>query len=203
MNALKAVALVGLLVASHASAEEAPARGNPPSLEELRRIVLEKGVRPKLASIESAGPAASADATSETEGVEDASPRRLVFWTKTERITQCVVVAVLGAAIDTEDPAESEETTRFGAYVRVQSGPLARVGADHPRFAELAEYMLDRNFARAGAQCARDAADGEVVVRADVPCSRGVAGDDFVQALESVLGAADEESVRIAAILGE
>ncbi len=124
---------------------------------------------------------------------------RLVFWTKTKRLTQSLVVAVIGG----EGSGEKGDGEGRRAYVRIQSAGLARVPDAHPRIAAVMAYMLDRNFAMTGAQFARDASDGEVVMRADVPCASGLADDDFLQALESVLGAADEESPRLAALIGE
>lgn len=205
MRATAAGALAGALLVSAARAEDAPARtpgprpSAPPTLEWLRECVLRKGVSAKLAKIETT-PEGGEGAREGAAGSEIDLPsdqlRRLVFWTRTRRITQSVVVAVL------EAPEVAGRESR-GAYVRVQSAGLARVPPGHPRLAKLMAYMLDRNFVLTGAQFARDASDGEVVIRADVPCASGLAEGDFLLCLESVLAAADAESARIGSILEE
>ena len=162
---------------------------HPPTLEELRDLLVRHGVPSGLVRIEEPGAPPEGARISRRPG--DVGLRRLVFWTKTRELTQTVIVAVI------EGPPGEEEKS----WVRVQSADLARVPEGHPGLPRLMAYMLDRNFAMTGAQFARDASDGEVVVRADLPCAAGVSGTDFVQAVESVLRAADEESARVAAVL--
>jgi len=155
----------------------------PPTLEHLREILVRRGVPPRLARIERAAPEA------DDSGRVGGGVPRLVFWVKTKRLLQTIVVAVTACE------------SGGGAYVRVQSAGLARAPAGHTRLAELMVYMLDRNFVMSGVQFARDATDGEVVLRADVPCAGGADEALFIQAVESVLRAADEEAPRLGAIL--
>lgn len=146
----------------------------PPSLEHVRDILIRHGVPPRLVRIEQA-PAG------QTQGTP-----RLVFWTKTKRFTQTVVVAMTGE----------------GNFLRLQSAALERVGADHIKLAMLMTYMLDRNFVLTGAQFARDASDGEIVLRSDLPCPGGNIDEKaFLQTLDVLLQTADEERPRLAAIL--
>ena len=179
-----------------ASARAGDAGGSsPPTLEEHRDCLLRYGVPPRLVRIEEAAvsPAEPVAREASDQGTPRPSdlPRRLVFWTKTGEITQTVIVAVI------EGPPGREEER----YVRIQSAGLASAPDGHARLAELMAYMLDRNFAMTGAQFARDAADGEVVLRADVPCSKGIADADFTQAVESVVRAAEHEGLSLAAVL--
>ena len=180
-----------LLVAtlSRAESEDAarwPAVGSPrsagpsvkPTLEWLRDAIVKRGVPPRLVRIEhpEEGPASSSG-----------QRPRLVFWTRTRRITQTVVVATTGDA--------------EARYVRIQSARLGQAPADHPRLAEVMSYLLDRNFAMAGAAFARDAADGEIVLRAELPTGEGLTGDEFTRALEVLLRVADEEAPRLEGML--
>ena len=177
------VLVVGIVVftstrspAAEPTTADAP-KGSAPSLEWLREAIIRRGVTGRLVRIEKL----PEDATNPAAGAG-----RIVFWTKTKRITQTVVIAVVAN----------------DAYVRIQSCDLATVRKDHPRFADFMAYALDRNFAMSGVQFARDANDGEVVLRSDVPCANGVIEEDFVQVLEAVVRAADDESPRLWALVG-
>ena len=79
----------------------------------------------------------------------------------------------------------------------------ARSCARHPRLVEVMAYLLDRNFAMSGAQFARDAADGEIVLRTELAAREGLSESEFGRALDILLRAADEEAPRIEAMLGE
>jgi hypothetical protein len=164
--------------------EDAASDGNDviaPTLEWLRECVIRRGVAARLVRIE----ALEDDGEAFAASAEDA--RRIVFWTKTRRLTQTVVIAIVAG----------------GSYVRIQSCDLARADASHAKLQQLMTYVLDRNFAIVGAQFARDATDGEVALRSDVPCSTGIRRDAFLQVLERVLTTADDEAPRLWALLGD
>jgi hypothetical protein len=163
-----------------AGGSKRPEVGPRPTLAWLRDCIVKRGAPPRLVKVESV-------ASERLEGEPDEGSRRIVFWTKTRRLTQTVIVAIVAG----------------GAYVRVQSSKLAIVPGAHPRLLEVMSYMLDRNFAMSGAQFARDATDGELVVRADVPCAHGLREKDFLRVLETVLRTADDETPRLRVVLGE
>lgn len=169
-----------VLAASLSQAESGEAAPAPltPTLRWLRAVIVKRGVPPKFVRIEQS-----------EEGDASARVPRLVFWVRTRRITQTVVIAIVGEA---------------GArYVRIHSARLARAPADHPRLVEVMAYLLDRNFVMSGAQFARDASGGEIALRAELAVGEGLSESEFNRALETLLRTADEEAPRLAGVLGD
>ena len=185
------VAGVFLAAATFARAEsEGPSSVRvTPTLEWLRDAIVKRGVPPRFVRL-------AVELAVELEEPGDATAARLprlVFWTRTRRLTQTVIVAVVADA-DAGGPP---------ACVRIQSAGLGLAPAGHPRLVEVMAYLLDRNFAMSGAQFARDAADGEIVLRTELAAREGLSEGEFGRALDILLRAADEEAPRIEAMLGE
>ena len=169
-----------VLAASLSPAESEDAAPTPvtPTLEWLRDVIVRRGVPPRFVRIERP-----------EEGDAPARRPRLVFWTRTRRITQTVAIVIVGEA--------------DARYVRIHSARLARAPADHPRLVEVMAYLLDRNFVMSGAQFARDATGGEIALRAELALGEGLSEGGFNRALETLLRAADEEAPRLAGVLGD
>lgn len=156
------------------------------NLETIRSLLEKKGVGKQFLFMENLNEKNSnqEDASSQTE-----PSRRLVFWTRTGARTQAIVIA----------PLPSSSGTNF---VRIQSTGLAFLKNNHPRFGEIAAYMLDRNFVMNGSLFARDKFDGEIVLRADLAISKEIDPARFMKTLEAVLSAAERESSRLANLIG-
>ncbi len=158
-----------------------------PTLEWLRDAIVKRGVPQRFVRL-----AAELEEPGDTAA---AGQPRLVFWTRTRRLTQTVIIAIVGDADAAGDGPP--------ACVRIQSAGLGFAPAGHPRLVEVMAYLLDRNFAMSGALFARDAADGEIVLRTELAAREGLSEGEFGRALDILLRAADEEAPRIEAMLGE
>ncbi len=169
--------------------------GAPPSLEWLRECLVRRGVPFRLTRIEGGSGAL------EEAGEGESRERRLVFWTRTGKVTQTVVIAVVGDDESDKGDKGDEDDESGAGFVRIQSAGIARLAEDHPRFTRVLAYMLDRSFVMPGVAFARDAADGEIVIRADVPCAGGPRAAAFIQAVEAVVRASRVEPGRLVVLI--